>query len=1844
MIHIYHCNLNSILTISDIEEQHQGKLASKLRSTLSQSHYIKFDMNQVEPTADSNSSFDLNESEISLINNKSFSEIDNQEFTFTTRPIKMQFYLRKTLAAALNQDVNSIWTIENIFPFMKKQSFVRYFEDSKLDTYRMVFRIKNFKTNKILSICPVNLSNNSNNNLDNLLSEEDMYQKGYLKGSGVNSSKYYKFALVDEKTLTGQDEDILNEEYQYSLFAFKKAVQSKTFNSNLPEKIDFLRLFHIATQSYLKVIPCDKQQQQHQTNAPSSGNFTSIHSEYGYGSTHNQMSKCVLTLTKFPEEKDVFKLCPVDPNSQWKFRFLNNLYYLLQVIIHHIDDAFTLTNQIDGYVVTANNSKADINNEQEEKDKVKTPKLRFNTLQMINFILDKLLKFSMNKFINKFSDECGFNSVVKGRQTLISNFGFTHSLLKRFIYNFWLHDNNMLRVCQLNDLLKRISSSEEALNSVNNLTTSEKVLYAMYKYTESVFDFSIVYCKDNEVIKEEVYEYLYVYFYFLSIIESCLYGMIEIFKNNQAKLHSLIKDCKQNEKFKKALTLIMETYFPETYRANKDPNVIDLIFEYIKISRYVNFPVYNNYTMLREAQTACGNAISLLSREKYFELLNAMVSVKNGTNILENQRCIIDHIITSKIENDDCLILEEFLENSHVNDYAPCLKELLYNMAAHNPDDKIQRFLSANENLQMSTLLHVKSTHTTNSIVQLAANMKIIMYLIEFHNQKKKLTDNDDIVKYEKFISDVKTFFTFQKAKLEKMFIDEYGEWKIDFLNSAHVNLVVAALQFLKEVYENGVVDVKQERTFFVHLMRFLTRNFKMFQQKRFSSLLHGEMSKMQMMLNDRITKIEHSQYISIAESWLKVYQVFKNVLTKLIENEQSAVNGEGNEASNAPTAIGNKYGVYYSTLKKTVKQSISTGNVNANDHDCFTLRNINNIQTDNANDKENEATHDKSNFKEDNDTTSNAILNGGNHVNTPNEHVTANDKLQKAVSHKYIKQTTNVMNLYTNANKLLFNNNNEHDSTEKSIINNNSDNTSSHRSLNSNNSSNINDNSKEQLNTDKIESSRDAVSPPSNHPPKHSKIDDLFYDPQDLNEHRSSHDNNNDNNTNRFIAGAYESNTVTNSNTATKSTHNNKKSPYPPVQGFQSANDSVFERANTLNMSDDFNDISKVITSENEQTSNKNEISKNIINIFKIIVKQNVQTLTNNFYDYYSRLRYTQHKQCKYSFDSFVEHCVPNLDSGLNEINAMLRSFCEKKFRSKLPCHRRLSNFNSEFDDKRTKDLNFTQNLIVAFNITDDLSMQEAILSLIYNYFNQRKMFFKNVTLFNEHVITFHRARANPFNDTVKIKSDFKRFYQSYEKNKHEYSEDDFSAVDTFFTLLFKQLLTVFRKVLNYWKYEFRTLSLENACQYYEQFEENETLIKEIETLISMMNHLETLVIDDNKQFTKEFYLSVIEDLMKVFYFIRRNSRNSVFTSLLAILNENGVVFHKMYYSLMNDFVYKGERLSRHFESKVLFFYKKENTSRVSQETLINIKNKFFSCLFLLITLQTITIPQNDKVIRYLYSTLLTQQELMKYDSINAFLILLCISDLQKQTLTLNYFAVLEKIKSLSQSECFGDLDTRMHINATFPRTFTSLYFDIMLNVFKYVTAKGYIINETNLDEMLVENVLFLIKKAEQNVGFTRMDVNAELAKSISGNAHSNNDISKCALLMKLIRIINFCNEIAALSKIFLIKIDPNIKTNFDNELHLQYEPITDNRNEPYTDEQRVMRITNYFPKPHQLYYLLSSSLVYVLDADTAQTQRAVVCIKYAYEIFKYVIFYLRSVDTPVTYQPCVLQGVLLT
>lgn len=75
-------------------------------------------------------------------------------------------------------------------------------------------------------------------------------------------------------------------------------------------------------------------------------------------------------------------------------------------------------------------------------------------MKSISFVLDKLYKFVTNQFINRYDEDYSFNSVVPEKQKLISNFDFTKLILRDFIYNFWVINENMVKIVDLNRIIK----------------------------------------------------------------------------------------------------------------------------------------------------------------------------------------------------------------------------------------------------------------------------------------------------------------------------------------------------------------------------------------------------------------------------------------------------------------------------------------------------------------------------------------------------------------------------------------------------------------------------------------------------------------------------------------------------------------------------------------------------------------------------------------------------------------------------------------------------------------------------------------------------------------------------------------------------------------------------------------------------------------------------------------------------------------------------------------------------------------------------------------------------------------------------------------------------------------------------------------------------------------------------------------------------------------------------------------------------------------------------------------------------------------------------------------------
>jgi len=129
----------------------------------------------------------------------------------------------------------------------------------------------------------------------------------------------------------------------------------------------------------------------------------------------------------------------------------------------------------------------------------------------------------------------------------------------------------------------------------NNLHKKDQILIIMYNYTESFFEFLYFYCKDNVNIKNELYEYFYVFFFFINLSKSCIKCLIEIIKDNPNILREISYDCKKKKNFKDALALLNREYF----NINEEMTIIELIFEYIKISKFEN-EIYSEYNKASE--------------------------------------------------------------------------------------------------------------------------------------------------------------------------------------------------------------------------------------------------------------------------------------------------------------------------------------------------------------------------------------------------------------------------------------------------------------------------------------------------------------------------------------------------------------------------------------------------------------------------------------------------------------------------------------------------------------------------------------------------------------------------------------------------------------------------------------------------------------------------------------------------------------------------------------------------------------------------------------------------------------------------------------------------------------------------------------------------------------------------------------------------------------------------------------------------------------------------------------------------------------------------------------------
>ena len=74
--------------------------------------------------------------------------------------------------------------------------------------------------------------------------------------------------------------------------------------------------------------------------------------------------------------------------------------------------------------------------------------------------------------------------------------------------------------------------------------------------------------------------------------------------------------------------------------------------------------------------------------------------------------------------------------------------------------------------------------------------------------------------------------------------------------------------------------------------------------------------------------------------------------------------------------------------------------------------------------------------------------------------------------------------------------------------------------------------------------------------------------------------------------------------------------------------------------------------------------MTKNIINIFRLLIRKNINCLKNNFIEYY--LHKTNNSD-HFVFEEFIQRCVPSLEEGHDNINKIIRKYCKTKIENNL-------------------------------------------------------------------------------------------------------------------------------------------------------------------------------------------------------------------------------------------------------------------------------------------------------------------------------------------------------------------------------------------------------------------------------------------------------------------------------------------------------------------------------------------------------------------------------------------------
>jgi len=368
MVNILHCTTNSYFSV---ENSHKFSIKEtfKTRGKDTRKNNIDNDIDSL--------------SEISLIHDiQDFNDVFNHDTELVSNNINYGTGFCIKIFNDINKnklDIGTCFVIEGIFPNMKTQSFLRFYNNKFLDSYRMCFRLKSFHNNKYLTLKKLHENEEYNSYICNSLRISD------------SSDEYYKFELVDSiKEMS--NEYLLSSEYRYSLFSFCPSINDSSKINSKVKRNEFLRIFHVESKCYLKIIPKHK------------------------NVDLNKSTELILTLTPNQEDKEIYKIIPLQSEDIWNFRFLKNIFNLLGSIVKHFSENWNKKNNEKNFSKNEmrNSSKIDDNDDtvillnqkltpeelQEEKEKFHN----FNYLFNSDIEESQRSNFSSNNLEFKYSE------------------------------------------------------------------------------------------------------------------------------------------------------------------------------------------------------------------------------------------------------------------------------------------------------------------------------------------------------------------------------------------------------------------------------------------------------------------------------------------------------------------------------------------------------------------------------------------------------------------------------------------------------------------------------------------------------------------------------------------------------------------------------------------------------------------------------------------------------------------------------------------------------------------------------------------------------------------------------------------------------------------------------------------------------------------------------------------------------------------------------------------------------------------------------------------------------------------------------------------------------------------------------------------------------------------------------------------------------------------------------------------------------------------------------------------------------------------------------------------------